>query len=319
MRILQTIDDNRLARFLAPEVHLRCSSGAGANGVLDVNIMQAVDYITGGDGRTETNALTCVDPVIRGFCAKLSYSDAFAAYSDDLKPYITKLVNTNVSEEITRQRGFMCADWAVRVIAPHMFAMEYKNELTDDNMLSESTQKVFQSGARAVISAATTAANAASVAATMVASAAATTASAAAEAAQKVAEISEQAAIAVVAVAEATAVTAAAICTASIIDNDASVVNAARAANILAEAARRAAEIVATAASEAIKTTATAAIEAATTVADAVVNAAAIAAIAVANSEASSRLNDIGLHQIWVESLILLDRLIAITESPATI
>ena len=49
-----TIIQDRLERFLKEDVHLRSGSGTGINGSFDACIMQAVGWLAGGDGKTET-------------------------------------------------------------------------------------------------------------------------------------------------------------------------------------------------------------------------------------------------------------------------
>jgi len=60
--------EDRLARLLAPEIHLCSGKGAGANGAVDVCIMQAVDWIAGGEGKSD--APECADPIITRFCQR---------------------------------------------------------------------------------------------------------------------------------------------------------------------------------------------------------------------------------------------------------
>ena len=113
----KTIDPDRLVRFA--EVHLRSGQGTGGNGTVDVCFMQAVDWLTGGTGKTD--APECVDPTIRAFGIRLNDAARFADYRDELKAYAVRVVGTKTTAAVTKQRAFMCTDWAVRTIAPMAF------------------------------------------------------------------------------------------------------------------------------------------------------------------------------------------------------
>ncbi len=111
-----TIAEDRLARFLSPDISLVAGAGKGANGTVDVCIMQAVDWLVGGNGKTD--APSCVDPGIRRFCIRLNDSSTFAAFRDELKPFAPRVANTRGDDALMRKRAFMSADWAVRTVAP---------------------------------------------------------------------------------------------------------------------------------------------------------------------------------------------------------
>ena len=81
--------------------------------------MQAVDWLTGGNGKTD--APECVDPAIRGFGIRLNDTARYAEYRDELKAYAPRVVGTKTTATVTRQRAYMCADWAIRTIAPMAF------------------------------------------------------------------------------------------------------------------------------------------------------------------------------------------------------
>jgi hypothetical protein len=115
----KTLDPDRLERFLKPGFHLRSGSGAGVNGKPDACFLQAVDWLTGGNGKTDAPA--CVDPMIRRFSIGLNDAPRFAEYRDELKDYAVRVVGTKTTSEATRQRAFMCADWAIRTITPQAF------------------------------------------------------------------------------------------------------------------------------------------------------------------------------------------------------
>ncbi|HEV8021288.1 MAG TPA: hypothetical protein VGP41_08520, partial [Candidatus Lustribacter sp.] len=112
------IDQDRLARIIA-DAKLRSGSGAGVNGAIDVCVMQAVDYIAGGNGRTDRP--DCADPVITAFCIRLNDAPRFAKWRDELKPYIVRIAGTRADLAAQRKRAYMCADWAIRMIAPLAF------------------------------------------------------------------------------------------------------------------------------------------------------------------------------------------------------
>ena len=80
-----TIVEERLARLLSPDVKLRSGKGAGANGTVDLCIMQAVDWLAGRDGKSD--APPCADPVITRFCIRLNDTSRFAEWRDELKPF----------------------------------------------------------------------------------------------------------------------------------------------------------------------------------------------------------------------------------------
>jgi len=113
---MPTIDKGRLKRFLSKKVHLVSGKGAGANGTIDVCVVQATDWLVGRDGKSDSPS--CVDPVIRGFAIRLNDAGAFSQWRDELKPFAARLANTNQGHALTRKRRFACADWAIREIAP---------------------------------------------------------------------------------------------------------------------------------------------------------------------------------------------------------
>ncbi len=112
---LITINPDRLARF-ERDVHLRSGTGAGANGTIDVCLVQAADWLSGGSG--ESDVPECVDPAIRALGIQLNDSPRFEKWRDELKPFAVRIVGTNVGREMTTRRAYLCADWAVRTIAP---------------------------------------------------------------------------------------------------------------------------------------------------------------------------------------------------------
>jgi hypothetical protein len=113
------IREDRLARLLADDVHLRYGAGRGANGTVDTCFLQAVDWISGGDGSSDAPA--CVDPVLRIYGVSLNDSKHFDEWHDELKPFAPRLVNTAGDPALTQVRRWMYADWAIRAIAPMAF------------------------------------------------------------------------------------------------------------------------------------------------------------------------------------------------------
>jgi hypothetical protein len=109
----------RVARFLDPDTHLVRGTGSGANGKIDVCFLQAADWLAGGNGTTD--APECVDLVIRSYGRALNDVIAFAAWRDELKPYALRIIGTAGDASCTARRLSMCADWAVRTIAPMAF------------------------------------------------------------------------------------------------------------------------------------------------------------------------------------------------------
>src|ERR1700677_4210551 len=110
---------DRLERFLAPNIHLRSGSGNGINGDFDACVMQAVDWLAGGDGKTDSPE--CAARSITRFCIRLNDSPLFAEHRDLLKPYAAKIVGTRGPWQNEVQRAYIAADFAVRTAAPMWF------------------------------------------------------------------------------------------------------------------------------------------------------------------------------------------------------
>jgi hypothetical protein len=144
------VDPERLARFLAPDVHLRAGAGNGANGEIDTCVMQAVDWLRGGDGKTDTPP--CASPVIGRYCTRLNDSALFAMHRDLLKPYAPKIVGTRASDKIEVQRGLIAADNACRVFAPIAFrAYKHEDWATECEALAPITDRATAKAARDVL------------------------------------------------------------------------------------------------------------------------------------------------------------------------
>jgi hypothetical protein len=111
--------EDRVQRLLDADFHLRQGAGQGINGQADACIMQAVDWIAGGCGKTD--APDCADSVISRFCIRLNDAPRFSQWRDELKPFARLIVGTNGSLALTRKRAFMASDWALRTIAPMAF------------------------------------------------------------------------------------------------------------------------------------------------------------------------------------------------------
>jgi hypothetical protein len=109
------IDKARLKKFLSKKVHLRSGKGPGVNGAVDVNVVQAADWLVGGSGTSDSPA--CVDPAVRGLAICLNDSARFSQWRDELKPFAARIANTNHGPEFTAKRRWMLVDWAVRECA----------------------------------------------------------------------------------------------------------------------------------------------------------------------------------------------------------
>ncbi len=106
---------NRLERFLRPDFRLRSGSGKGVNGEADVCVMQAVGWLAGESGETDSPACAC--PVIRAYCISLNDSVLFREHLDELKAYAPRIVGTRSSAAENR-RALIACDYSVRVVAP---------------------------------------------------------------------------------------------------------------------------------------------------------------------------------------------------------
>ena len=116
---MSTVDPVRLKRFMAKKVHLKQGAGKGANGEIDVCVMQAVDWLRGGDGKSD--APPCASNVIGRYCIRLNDSALFAKHRDLLKPYAPKIIGTKANVEVEMRRGFIATDHACRVFIPIAF------------------------------------------------------------------------------------------------------------------------------------------------------------------------------------------------------
>ena len=114
------LDPSRVSRLLSPDARLRSGSGSGINGKFDACIMQAVDWLAGGAG--ESDSPECADHAITRFCIRLNDATRFAEWRDELKPFAVRVVGTrSVDPTVLQRRGYMSADWAVREVAPKAF------------------------------------------------------------------------------------------------------------------------------------------------------------------------------------------------------
>jgi hypothetical protein len=75
-------------------------------------VMEAVAWLA---GEKHSDMPKCASPVISQYCQVLN--DAGPEFRERLKPYIYKIIGT-VSPELDQARGFIAADYAVRVFAP---------------------------------------------------------------------------------------------------------------------------------------------------------------------------------------------------------
>jgi hypothetical protein len=110
------INQERLQRLLDEAVHLKPGAGEGANGTIDVCVMQAVDWLAGGKGKTDSPP--CASGAITKFCIRLNDSPVFAEFRDELKPFAAKIVGTACGLKAEKARAFIAADWACREVAP---------------------------------------------------------------------------------------------------------------------------------------------------------------------------------------------------------
>lgn len=111
------IIQDRLERLLSEDFKLRYGAGTGINGEVDVCIMQAVDWLAGGSGKTDHPK--CASLKIADYCIALNDSPLFAEHRRLLKPYAPKIVGTagpNGDREV--RRAYCLADYAVRKFAP---------------------------------------------------------------------------------------------------------------------------------------------------------------------------------------------------------
>ena len=110
------IDPARVTRLLSPEVSLRRGGGSGINGKFDACVMQAVDWLAGGDGTS--NAPECADRAISSFCVRLNDSPIFGKWRDELKPFAARIAGTKGTHEQYAEREYIAVDLALRVAAP---------------------------------------------------------------------------------------------------------------------------------------------------------------------------------------------------------
>ena len=113
------LDQNRINRLMEASNHLRSGGGRGINGHFDACLMNAANWLIGGDSSSDKP--DCVDPTIRGFGIRLNDAVQFSAWRDELKPFAIKVLGTAQGPSLTQKRKFMCIDWAIRVIAPMAF------------------------------------------------------------------------------------------------------------------------------------------------------------------------------------------------------
>lgn len=110
---------------LAAKSHRTLSEGACA--------MEAAAYLA---GEAHTDRPECVCPVISEFV--LRWNDSLESEKERsavLKPLIPEILGTRSTPEVELKRGFMLADWAVRVAAPSVLEasgfMEFAKRLRD--------------------------------------------------------------------------------------------------------------------------------------------------------------------------------------------
>jgi hypothetical protein len=124
------IAPERLQRFLSEDFHLRNGIGKGINSHVDVCAMQAVAWLA---GRTDfTDAPDCASPVITRYVVKLNDSSLFAGHRDELKPFLPRIVGSRTTGDVEVKRGFIAADYAVRVFAPIRLRIDGKRDWAEE-------------------------------------------------------------------------------------------------------------------------------------------------------------------------------------------
>ena len=151
-----TVLQDRLERLLSDDVHLCKGEGTGANGTLDVCLVQAADWLAGGDGTNDHPE--CVSAKIAAYCIRLNDSGLFADHRDMLKPYAAKIVGTaGPSGARELKRAYVFADYAVRVFAPIWLRADPEHRFDDHaaklealpEIVDEETRKTARAAAYA--------------------------------------------------------------------------------------------------------------------------------------------------------------------------
>ena len=90
---------------------LKLLSGAHASSKAGMCVMEAVAFVA---GEPHSDHPECASPVIAQFLRTWN-DDLDDVGRQRLKPYVLKVVGTRASAEVEDQRGWLCADWMVRV------------------------------------------------------------------------------------------------------------------------------------------------------------------------------------------------------------
>lgn len=94
---------------------LKLKSGSHSNPKEGSCLMETVAYISGADVYTDHPECAC--PVITDFA--ISTNDWMNDVERQrLLPFVLRIAGSKASQEIQEKRGYMCADYAVRVFAP---------------------------------------------------------------------------------------------------------------------------------------------------------------------------------------------------------
>ena len=109
-----TILPDRLEKIA--DLHLVKGGGSIETGPC---IMNVANWLAGGPGNVDSHP--CVDPGIARFVIRLNDANGFSQWRDELKPFASKVLNTAGDLDLQRKRAYMCADWAIRTIAPMAF------------------------------------------------------------------------------------------------------------------------------------------------------------------------------------------------------
>ncbi len=86
------LDQSRLDRLTRSDAVLKKGAGKGINGGFDACVMQAVDYVSGGEGKTDHPA--CASPAITAFCIILNDADVFAPFRNELLVLVPLIAGT---------------------------------------------------------------------------------------------------------------------------------------------------------------------------------------------------------------------------------
>jgi len=90
-------------------------------------VMEAVAFVA---GEPHTDSPACACPIISAFCRRWN-DDLDDAGRQRLKPYIPKLVGTRATPTVKERRGWLIADWLLRVHIPAWLRLAKLDEQAD--------------------------------------------------------------------------------------------------------------------------------------------------------------------------------------------